>query len=74
MLKQESNGVTTKFISAKYQIEFDQQYADYLSKISTSISAIEKMKDEIAKLVLFICFFFYNNMMLQKLKIETKNT
>ena len=28
-------------VSAKHQIEFDQQYADYLSK----------MKDELAKLV-----------------------
>ena len=38
-------------VSVKYQIEFDQQYADYLSKIWTSINAIEKMKDELAKLV-----------------------
>ena len=30
-----------------YQIDLDQQCADDLSKISTSIIAIEKMKDEL---------------------------
>ena len=34
-------------VSPNYQIDTDQQYADDISKISTSISAIEKMKDEL---------------------------
>ena len=33
--------------SPNCQIDIDQQYADDISKISTSISAIEKMKDEL---------------------------
>ena len=33
-------------VSPNYQIDIEQQYADGISKISTSISAIEKMKDE----------------------------
>ena len=33
--------------SPNYQIDIDQQYADDISKISTSISAIRKMKDEL---------------------------
>ena len=28
-------------------MDIDQQHPDYISKISTSISAIEKMKDEL---------------------------
>ena len=40
-------------VSPNYQIDIDQQYADDISKTSTSISAIEKMKDELpVKLVL----------------------
>ena len=34
-------------IPPNYQIDINQQYADDISKISTSISAIEKMKDEL---------------------------
>ena len=34
-------------VPPNYQIDIDQQYADDISKISTSISAIEKMKDEL---------------------------
>ena len=34
-------------VPPNYQIDIDQQYADYISKILTSISAIEKMKDEL---------------------------
>ena len=34
-------------VSPNYQIDIDQQYADNISKISTSISAIEEMKDEL---------------------------
>ena len=34
-------------VSANYQIDINQQHADDISKISTSISAIEKMKDEL---------------------------
>ena len=34
-------------VSPNYQIDIDQQYADDIRKISTSISAIEKMKDEV---------------------------
>ena len=45
-------------VSANYQIDINQQHADDISKISTSYSAIEKMKDELpvklAQLVLKI--------------------
>ena len=34
-------------VPPNYLINIDQQYADDISKISTSISAIEKMKDEL---------------------------
>ena len=34
-------------VSPDYQIDIDQEHADDISKISTSISAIEKMKDEL---------------------------
>ena len=34
-------------VSPNYQIDIDQQYGDDISKISISISAIEKMKDEV---------------------------
>ena len=34
-------------IPPNYQIDINQQYADDISKIFTSISAIEKMKDEL---------------------------
>ena len=34
-------------VPPNYQIDIEQQYADDISKISTSISAIEKMKDEL---------------------------
>ena len=34
-------------VSPNYQIDIEQQYADDISKISTSIRAIEKMKDEL---------------------------
>ena len=34
-------------VSPNYQIDIDQQYADDISKMSTSISAIEKMKDDL---------------------------
>ena len=34
-------------VPPNYQIDIDQQYVDDISKISTSISAIEKMKDEL---------------------------
>ena len=34
-------------VSPNYQIDIDQQYADNISKISTSISVIEKMRDEV---------------------------
>ena len=34
-------------VSPNYQVDIDQQCADDISKISTSISAIEKMKDEL---------------------------
>ena len=33
-------------VPPNYQIDIEQQYADDFSKISTSISAVEKMKDE----------------------------
>ena len=35
-------------VSPNYQIDIDQQYADDISKILTSITAIEKMKDELS--------------------------
>ena len=34
-------------VSPNYQVDIDQQCADDISKISNSISAIEKMKDEL---------------------------
>ena len=34
-------------VSPNYQIDINQQYGDDISKISISISAIEKMKDEV---------------------------
>ena len=34
-------------VPPNYQIDIDLQYVDDISKISTSISAIEKMKDEL---------------------------
>ena len=34
-------------VSPNYQIDIDQKYADDISKISTSISAIKKMNDEL---------------------------
>ena len=34
-------------VPQNYLINIDQQYADDISKISTSITAIEKMKDEL---------------------------
>ena len=34
-------------VSPNHQIDIDQQYADDISKISTSISVIEKMRDEV---------------------------
>ena len=36
-----------RMVPQNYLINIDQQYADDISKISTSITAIEKMKDEL---------------------------
>ena len=43
----EHNNIQSNYpiVSPNYQIDIDQQYADDISKISTGISAIEKMKD-----------------------------
>ena len=44
---EEHNNIQTNYpiVPPNNQIDIDQQYADDISKISTSISAIEKMKD-----------------------------
>ena len=44
---EERNTIQNKYpiVPQNYQIDIDQQYADDISKISTSIHAIEKMKD-----------------------------
>ena len=34
-------------VPPNYEIDTDEQYADEISKISTNISAIEKLKDEL---------------------------
>ena len=46
---EEHNNIQSNYpiVSPNYQIDIDQQYADDISKISTCISAIEKMKDEL---------------------------
>ena len=46
---EEHNKIQSNYpiVSPNYQIDIDQQYADDISKISTSISTIEKMKDEL---------------------------
>ena len=46
---EEHNNMQSNYpiVSPNYQIDIDQQYADDIRKISTSISAIEKMKDEV---------------------------
>ena len=46
---EEQNNIQSNYpiVSPNYQIDIDQQYADDISKISTSISVIEKMKDEL---------------------------
>ena len=46
---EEYNNIQSNYsiVRPNYQIDIDQQYADDISKISTSISAIEKMKDEL---------------------------
>ena len=46
---EEHNNIQSNYpiVSQNYQIDIDQQYADDIKKISTSISAIEKMKDEL---------------------------
>ena len=46
---EEHNNIQSNYpiVSPNYQTDIDQQYADDISKISTSISAIEKMKDEL---------------------------
>ena len=46
---EEHNNIQSNYpiVSPNYSIDIDQQYADDISKISTSISAIEKMKDEL---------------------------
>ena len=46
---EEHNNIQSNYpiASPNYQIDIDQQYADGISKISTSISGMEKMKDEL---------------------------
>ena len=46
---EEHNDIPSNYpiVSPNYQIDIDQQYADDISRISTSISAIGKMKDEL---------------------------
>ena len=46
---EENNNMQSNYsiVPPNEQIDIDQQYADDISKISTSISAIEKMKDEL---------------------------
>ena len=46
---EEHNNMQSNYpiVPPNYQIDIDRQYADDISKISTSISAIEKMKDEL---------------------------
>ena len=46
---EENNDMQSNYpiVSPNYQIDTDQQYADEISKISTNISAIEKLKDEL---------------------------
>ena len=46
---EEHNKIQSNYpiISPNYQIDIDQQYADDISKISASISTLEKMKDEL---------------------------
>ena len=46
---EEHNNMQSNYpiVSPSYQIDIDQQYADDTSKISTTVSAIEKMKDEL---------------------------
>ena len=46
---EENNNMQSNYpiVPPNYQIDIDQQYADDISKISTSTSAIEKMKDEL---------------------------
>ena len=46
---EEHNNIQSDYpiVSPNHQIDIDQQYADDISKISTSISAIGKMKDEL---------------------------
>ena len=46
---EEHNNIQSNYpiVSPNYQIDIDQQYADDISKISTSIGATEKMKDEL---------------------------
>ena len=46
---EEHNNIQSNYpiVPPNYQIDIDQQYADDISKISTSISAIEIMKDQL---------------------------
>ena len=46
---EELNNIQSNYpiVSPNYQIDIDQRYADDISKISTSISTIEKMKNEL---------------------------
>ena len=46
---EENNNMQSNYpiVPPNYQIDIDQQYVDDISKISTSISATEKMKDEL---------------------------
>ena len=46
---EEHNNIQSNYpiVSPNYQIDIDQQYADDISKMLTSISAMEKMNDEL---------------------------
>ena len=46
---EKNNNIQSNYpiVPPNYQIDIDQQYADDISKISTSISATEKMEDEL---------------------------
>ena len=48
-LSEEHNTIQSIFsiVPQNYQIDIDQQYTNHISKILTSISANEKMKDEL---------------------------
>ena len=48
-LSEEPNTIQSIFsiVPQNYQIDIDQQYTDHISKLLTSTSAKEKMKDEL---------------------------